>query len=113
LRAMTTHLPHSLLVAVVWLLYAPLRAYMMATRVLPLPLRRYMTDVLGRLDGEKIRLVIYDQLNPAQAKYYTRDEVIRLFTAAGFEQVRLYHRHGYGWAVQALKSVPQASVHAS
>ena len=101
LRAIGTRAPHVVLVALVWLLYAGIRLYIPLARVLPLPLRRYAVDVLGRLSPDKIRLVIYDQLNPAYAKYYKRQEVIDLFARAGFAEIEVYHRHGYSWAVKA------------
>ena len=66
-----------------------------------------MTEVLGRLDGARIRLVVYDQLNPAYARYYSREEVTDLFQHAGYFPVRLYHRHRYSWAVQAVNSEPR------
>jgi SAM-dependent methyltransferase len=106
LRCIATRIPHGALVMIVWLLYGPLRLYMTVARRLPVPLRRYMTEVLGKLDGARIRLVVYDQLNPAYAKYYSREEVADLFQHAGYFQVRLYHRHRYSWAVQAVNSEP-------
>ena len=49
------------------------------------------------------RLVIYDQLNPAHAKYYRRKEVKKLMRDAGFSNIRLYHRHGYSWTAIGTK----------
>jgi SAM-dependent methyltransferase len=101
LRAIATRVPNRLVVGMVWLLYWPLRAYIAAARRLPLPLRGYMTEVLGRLDHDKIRVVIYDQLRPSYARYYTREQVEHLFAAAGYTDIRLHHRHGYSWSVCA------------
>src|SRR5262249_13886 len=102
LRWVAARLPHWALVALVWGLYWPLRAYMAVSSLLRVPLHDYMRRVLARLDGNKIRLVIYDQLKPAYAKYYTRDEALALFRDAGYNGVRLHHRHGYSWAVIAV-----------
>jgi hypothetical protein len=52
---------------------------------------------------DKRRLVIYDQLNPAYAKYYTQTEAEQLLARAGFSDVRTYHRHGYSWTVIGTK----------
>ena len=98
-RAVTRRLPHPVLAALVRALDVPLLAYVAFCRVLPLPLRGYMREVVGRLDGAKRRLTVYDQLNPAYAKYYTREEVQALLAQAGFEDIALHHRHGYSWAV--------------
>lgn len=103
LRMITRRLPHHLLAGLVWLLYWPTAAYMHASRVLPLPLAKYLTEVLLRFDPATRRLVLYDQLNPAYAKYYREAEVRRLLIEAGFSDVRLYHRHGYSWAAVARK----------
>jgi hypothetical protein len=45
------------------------------------------------------QLIVYDQLNPAYAKYYTAAEARDLLESTGFESVRLWWRHGYSWTV--------------
>jgi SAM-dependent methyltransferase len=99
LRAVTRRLPHALLNGVVWLMYAGLVAYRQLCRIAPLPLKDYLENVLFRMSPEKRRLVIYDQLNPAYAKYYTREEAIDLLAKQGFRNVRVASRRGYSWTV--------------
>jgi SAM-dependent methyltransferase len=99
LRAITTRLPHA---PVLWfsrLLHRLLKPYVALCRALPLPLRGYFVNVFGRMDDDKQVLIVYDQLRPAYAKYYSKDEAARLLTEAGFSDVRCHHRHGYSWAV--------------
>lgn len=96
-RKMTTRLPHKALHAVSTALVPPLRGYIAACRVAPLPMRDYMRKVLRPLSFDALRLNIYDQLNPTIAEYWTRDEVERLMRDAGFKDVKLHHRHGYSW----------------
>ena len=60
---------------------------MNACRWLPLPLADYMRRVMLPLTPAKRRVVIYDQLNPAYAKYYTAGEAEALMTR------RRVHRH--------------------
>jgi SAM-dependent methyltransferase len=103
LRALTAQLPHFLLAAVVWLIYWPMAMYMALCRFLPLPMRGYMRDVIGRMSPDKRRLIIYDQLNPAYAKYYTREEAVALLGRHGFKDVSAHHRHGYSWTVVGTK----------
>ncbi len=103
LRAITKRLPDRMLDGVVRVLDVPLAAYIRLCRVLPLPMHAYMRDHLGRLDGNKRRLTIFDQLNPAYAKYYRREEARALLAEAGFQDVTLYHRHGYSWSVIGTK----------
>jgi SAM-dependent methyltransferase len=103
LRKITVRLPHWALVAVSQLLLWMTDIYMLLCRVLPLPLRDYMLNTYSRFTRERRRLVIYDQLNPAYAKYYTRDEAERLLSASGFTDVRLRHYRGYSWTVVGTK----------
>jgi SAM-dependent methyltransferase len=99
LHRVTRRLPHAALAALSWLMGWGLDAYIAACRVAPLPLRHYARHVLAKLTRDKRRLVIYDQLNPAYAKYYTQAEARALLDDAGFADVRIHHRHGYSWTV--------------
>jgi SAM-dependent methyltransferase len=101
--SLTRRLPHGLLAVVVWLVYWPAACYMHACRWLPLPMARYMREVWLRFDPATRRLVLYDQLNPAYAKYYTQSEVRQLMEAGGFVDVVLHHRHGYSWSAVGRK----------
>jgi SAM-dependent methyltransferase len=99
LRRFTQRLPHAVLDVLVRLLDLPVRGYILLCRIGPLPMRRYFRDVIGRFGTRERRLTIYDQLNPAYARYYTEGEARALLAAAGFADVRLHHRHGYSWTV--------------
>lgn len=103
LRAITTRLPAPLLAGVCHALNLALAAYVPLCRAVSLPLRGYVNNVLAKLSREKRFLVIYDQLNPTWAKYYTRAEAIELFRGAGFADVQAHHRHGYSWTVIGTK----------
>ena len=103
LRAITVRLPHPLLSGLCYALDAAAMAYAAASRFLPLPMRGYMLSVYSKLAADKRRLVIYDQLNPAYAKYYRRHEAAALLEDAGFVEVRTHHRHGYSWTVAGRK----------
>jgi len=99
LRAVTTRLPHAVLTALSWLLTAAISVYAAVCRLLPLPLHAYMRNVVRRLSWGKRHLTIYDQLNPAYARYYSREDAIGLLDTVGFVDVRVHHRHGYSWSV--------------
>lgn len=99
LRAVTKRMPHRLLAFLCYILDALVMAYTSASRIVPLPLRLYLQTVYARLAPDKRRLVIYDQLNPAYAKYYREDEARALLEQNGFRNVCTYHRHGYSWSV--------------
>lgn len=104
LRAVTKRLPDRMLDVVVRVLDLPLVAYIALCRSLPLPMRDYMRNVVGRMAPDKRRLIIFDQLNPGYAKYYTRAEAEALFATAGFSNIQLHNRHGYSWSVVGRKS---------
>jgi len=99
----TKHLPHSMLAALVRLIDLPLVLYMRLCHRISLPLREYIREVLEKMDPRKRRLIIYDQLNPSYAKYYTRFEAERLLLDANFKHVQAHHRHGCGWSVIGTK----------
>lgn len=103
LRRLTVLLPHRLLVVLSYGLEWALTAYIWLCRILPLPMRSYMRSVLAKFPRSVRRLTIYDQLNPAYAKYYTRTEAGALLAEGGFVDVRLYHRHGYSWTVSGAR----------
>jgi len=99
LRALTTRLPHALLSALCHALNVALDVYIALARWLPVPLGDYARNVIGRSPRRVRYLTIYDQLNPAYAKYYTQDEAVALLADAGLLDISTYHRHGYSWSV--------------
>lgn len=103
LRMLTKRLPDRLLDGLVRLLDLPLMAYIWLCRYLPLPMRDYMRNVIGRMAPDKRRLIIFDQLNPEYAKYYSGAEAEALLARAGFSDIRLHRRHGYSWSVVGTK----------
>jgi len=94
---------HRALASFVAMLYPAFWCYMRASRWLPLPLAEYMRRVMLPLTPQKRRVVMYDQLNPAYAKYYTGHEARDVLERNGFTQVRTHHRHGYSWTVVGTK----------
>ena len=99
LRWVTTRLPDWALQGLSHLLNLAADVYIAACRHLPLPLRGYVREVFGKLERRRRYEVIFDQLNPAYAKYYRAAEARALFEAVGFVDIRLHHRHGYSWTV--------------
>ena len=77
LRWISKSLPMGALKFISRVLDIPLAAYIYVCQRFQwsfLPLRDYMSNILGRLHADSRRVVIYDQLNPHYAKYYTRAE---------------------------------------
>jgi SAM-dependent methyltransferase len=105
LRWVTKRLPDPVVRALSWVLLMIMEVYIQLCRFLPLPLRGYMVNVLGKFTMNKKLLAIFDQLNPAHAKYYKRDEIIEVVQSAGFINAKAQDRHGYSWSVIGEKPV--------
>ena len=103
LRKITVKLPHWALVSVSQFLLWMTDIYTLLCRVLPMPLKDYFLNTFARFTRERRRLAIYDQLNPAYAKYYSRDEAHDLLADAGFTDIRLRHYRDYSWTVVGTK----------
>jgi SAM-dependent methyltransferase len=99
LRWITTRLPDWALRGLSKILNLGADVCVIACRCLPLPLGGYMRNVFGKLERRRRYEVIFDQLNPAYAKFYREDEARILFEQAGFSDIKLHHRHGYSWTV--------------
>ena len=99
LRRITTRLPHRAVLALARVFTGALAPYVWLSRRVRVPLGGYFANVFGRMDREKQRLIIYDQLRPAYARYYSKADAIALLSREGFADVRAHHRHGYSWTV--------------
>lgn len=104
LRLITRYMPQKMVAGLAWALEFPLRAYIQLAKKFPwhLPLKSYMVKVLDKIPADKRRIVIYDQLKPAYAKYYTKDEADALLRAAPFS-VEVHDRMGYSWVAIGTK----------
>lgn len=103
LRKLTQRLPDRALYALSSVLNLGVDVYLGLCRWLPMPMRSYFLDHLGRLTRDQRRLTVYDQLNPAHAKYYERQEARDLLAENGFVDVEIYYRHGYSWTVTGIR----------
>jgi len=103
LRGVTTRLPHFLLSGVCHALNTVLGMYIPVAVRFRLPMHEYLKEVVAHLDRKARYLVIYDQLNPAYAKYYCHAEAEALLSQAGFVGIKSHHRHGYSWTVSGVK----------
>lgn len=84
-----------------FILEVPTRPYIFLCRYLKLPLSEYMINYYSKMDSEKRRLIIFDQLNPRIVKYYTKQELKALLENCGFKNIQMHNRYGYSWSVLA------------
>lgn len=68
-----------------------------------LPLSNYLRHVYGRCSRLEKKYIIFDQLNPAYAKYYKLEELRDLLWKFDFKETSFHHRHGYSWTVVCKK----------
>jgi len=68
-----------------------------------LPLEGYLTNVFLRCSRAKQTEIIFDQLNPQCARYYTQPELQLQLKQAGFTTVTLNSRHGYSITARARR----------
>jgi hypothetical protein len=106
LRLITRRLPDAMLGVFCQFLNLLLGFYLLLCRWLPLPMRRYMLGHIAKLSRKDRYLTIFDQLNPAEARYYRETEARALLARAGFTDIRNFRRHGYSWTVIGTKSGP-------
>lgn len=111
LRSISTRLPDFLLRSISCALAFSVRQYGKLCLRLPqpiykiAPLSKYLTEVYLKLNPDQQELVIFDQLNPKYADYYTEARARSLLVRNGFTNIELYNRHGYSWTVTASKGV--------
>lgn len=109
LRRLTVHLPHGALLALAWLLAAPVWVHARTlNRWIPLkqgggdrlPMQKYF-GMISKLSQRDLTSVVYDQLAPSLARYYSRGDVEALLRGAGCEILDLHHRTSNSWSVLA------------
>jgi SAM-dependent methyltransferase len=105
LRRITKRLPDAVLSVIAASLNVGLDAYIPLCRRFRMPMRDYMLNHFMKLDRRTRKVTVFDQLNPAYAKYYREPGARALIADAGFQNVRLYHRHGYSWTVIGTKPI--------
>lgn len=73
------------------------------SRFIKFPLSGYFRNIFRHWSFERRVVCIFDQLRPAYAKYYRKEEKVALFEECGFVAVETYRRHGYSWTVSGKK----------
>lgn len=103
IRFLTQRLPHVVLTAMCSIILVFLNIYIFLCKYFPLPMKTYMRNVLSKFPNSVRHMTIYDQLNPAYSKYYSKKEAEAVLSDVGFENIQMFHRHGYSWTVIGTK----------
>jgi SAM-dependent methyltransferase len=65
--------------------------------------------LIARFEFAHLRSIVFDQMLPRIAHYWSREEVMRLMTEAGLEQVRLAAVNGMSWSAIGRRPAPAGS----
>ena len=97
LRNITTLLPDFVLRILSHILNLFCYIYGFLCNYFKLPLRKYFIEVFNKCEFEKRSYIIFDQLNPSYAKYFTKTELKIILEKCGFKKIDIYNRHDYSW----------------
>jgi SAM-dependent methyltransferase len=106
LRVFTIFLPDYMLDKFSWTISYMFDFYGLVSRIFfsnRLSLSGYYDNVYSKCGRKEKKYIIFDQLNPSYSKYYKQQEVKNLLKKNGFNNIELYHRHGYSWTAIAKK----------
>jgi len=95
----TQKLPDKIVYKIASFLNFLLQPYIFLCKYINLPLKDYWMKVFSKCGWQKRNDMIFDQLNPAYAKYYKKSEIEKELLDAGFANLKFHHRHGYSWTV--------------
>jgi SAM-dependent methyltransferase len=103
IHRITRVLPDFLLGIIAGVLNIFMAVYIWLCKFIDLPLKKYVLQIFQKMSWKNRRLIIFDQLNPAYAKYYREQEARDLLASNGFKDIVIFHRHGYSWTVMGEK----------
>jgi SAM-dependent methyltransferase len=66
------------------------------------PKREYLR-LLSKFTFKPLHLIVFDQLIPKIAHYWTKEEVLRLFENQGLSDIKIYPVNGISWTVVGVK----------
>ena len=103
LRRITILLPDFILRQISILLNIMTYPYQFLCNFFNLPLKEYFQKLFSKCSFQNRNYIIFDQLNPSYAKYYTKKEAYNLFKKAGFKDITVSSRHNYSWVLIGKK----------
>ena len=99
LRKLTIYMPDFILRIMSHILNIFCYAYGFLCNFLRLPLQKYFLKIFNKCSFEKRSYIIFDQLNPSYAKYFTKNEIKEVLEKIGFKILIIKNRHKYSWTV--------------
>ena len=105
LRRITIYLPDFILKIITNFLTIITYFYGFLCKFINLPLHKYFKNVFNNFSFQKKNYVIFDQLNPSFAKYFTKFEIMELLSQQNFKIIELKRRHNYSYTAICEKGV--------
>jgi SAM-dependent methyltransferase len=104
-RIVTTRLNDSLLELVSWSISLSIPVYLRISILFggKLPLTCYFEKVFMPCSHKERMYIVFDQLNPTIANYWSEVKIRNLLSGIEFQDVKLYNRHSYSWTVICIK----------
>jgi len=68
-----------------------------------LPMKKYLLERFSKNNFKNRTHIIFDQLNPEYAKFYSKDEIRNLIEQNGFKVEKIYDSANNNWALRAIK----------
>ena len=103
LRRITVLLPDFILRIISKLLALTTYVYGFLCQYINLPLKKYFLNFFNKFSFKHKCYVIFDQLNPSFAKYFTKQELKDVLNECGFEIDHLEHKYEYSYTAICRK----------
>jgi len=106
MRIVTIRLPDQVVIRISELCASMIRFYgKLALRLgsAHLPLRDYLEMIFLKCSREKQVEIVFDQLNPRYARYYSARELREELASAGFSAIEILPRHNYSLSARATR----------
>ena len=101
LSIFTKRLPNKIVYLLSAFLNILLVPYIFLCKFINLPLKNYFLNIFNKCGWKKRNDIIFDQLNPAYSKYYTKEEIENELKNSGFSNIKIHHKDKYSWSAIA------------
>ena len=99
LRKITINMPDKLLIFLSIILNFFSYFYFVLCFFFNMPLKNYFTKLFNNFSFSKRNLIIFDQLNPVYAKYYSYKDILKLTKNLKIKNLRIINKDNYSWTV--------------
>lgn len=99
LRKVTPYIPDRLLIFLSIILNFTSYLYFILCLFFNMPLKNYFIKLFSKFSFSKRSLIIFDQLNPIYAKYYSYKDIIKITKNLKIKNFKIINKDNYSWTV--------------